>query len=909
MASSKRSTESAHDIFRPKQRPLDVFFVPKSIAVIGATEAQHSVGRAILSNLIRSPFAGGVFPVNPKHSTVLGLKAYPTISDVPAEVDLAVIATPAQTVPAVVSGCVDAAVGGAVIISAGFRERGPAGVALEEEIRAHLRRGDMRIIGPNCLGVMSPRSALNTTFAAPMVRLGNVAFISQSGALLTAILDWSLQENIGYSAIVSTGSMLDVGWGDLIDYFCDDPQTQSIMLYMESVGDARSFLSAAREVTLSKPVIVLKAGRTEAAAKAAASHTGTLSGSDDVLEAAFRRSGVLRVGTIAELFSMAEVLSKQPRPKGPRLTILTNAGGPAVLATDHLIALEGELTQLAPQTLEALDQFLPPHWSHNNPVDILGDAKPERYAKAVEIVGKDPNADGLLVILAPQDITDPTQAAEVLGRFAQTSEKPILASWMGGAGVAAGVAVLNQAGIPTFAYPDSAVQAFCSMWRYTYNLRGLYETPLPLSEQRGDTLALAQKEIDAVRASGRALMTEIESKRLLAAYGIPTVPTRIAKTEEVAVRLAGETGYPVVLKLHSDTITHKSDVGGVQLNLTDEVDVRKAYQRIQSNVCLRLGAQHFGGVTVQPMVRGDGYELILGSSVDPQFGPVLLFGTGGQLVEVFKDRALALPPLNTTLALRMMEQTRIYAALKGVRGREPIDLSALEQVLVKFSQLVVEQPRIKEIDINPLLVSSDQIVALDARIILFGSEVAAEELPTPAIRPYPVKYVTPWRLRDGTEIIIRPIRPDDEPLLAKLHETLSAHTVYLRYLHAMKLSQRVAHDRLSRLCFIDYAREMALVAEYHNQNERSIIAVGRLIKLRAQNDAEFAILITDRYQRLGLGTELLRRLIQVGRDEHIGRIVAYIHPENAGMQLTCKKLGFTLRPLLGEGVVAAEIIL
>ncbi|HZT83504.1 MAG TPA: CoA-binding protein, partial [Gemmataceae bacterium] len=469
--------ELAHDILRPARRPLDVFFSPATVAVVGATETPGSVGRTVLWNLISSPFGGTVFPVNPKRPSVLGIKAYPGVKAVPAPVDLAVVVTPAPAVPAVVADCLEAGVKGAIIISAGFKEVGAAGAALERQVRDRLRGGRMRVIGPNCLGVMSPRTGLNATFAAGMARPGNVGFLSQSGALLTAILDWSLRANVGFSAVASLGSMLDVGWGDLIDYLGDDPHTHSIVLYMESIGDARSFLSAARAVALHKPVIVIKAGRTEAAAKAAASHTGSLTGSDEVLNAAFRRCGVLRVDSIADVFALADVLSKQPRPRGPRLTILTNAGGPGVLATDALIADGGELAPLAPETLAALDALLPPQWSHGNPVDILGDAGPDRYAKAVEVAARDPNSDGLLVVLTPQAMTDPTQTAEYLRPHARSTGKPVLASWMGGAGVEAGVAILNRADIPNFPYPDTAARVFHSMWRYSYNLRALFETP------------------------------------------------------------------------------------------------------------------------------------------------------------------------------------------------------------------------------------------------------------------------------------------------------------------------------------------------------------------------------------------------------------------------------------------------
>ncbi|TAK01781.1 MAG: GNAT family N-acetyltransferase [Candidatus Manganitrophaceae bacterium] len=921
--------EPAHDLLRARHHPLDLFFSPKMVALIGATETEGSVGRTILRNLIGSPFGGVVFPINPKRASVLGIKAYPNIGSVPEPVDLAVIATPAKTVPGVIRECVEAGVRGAIIISAGFKEAGAAGVELERQILAEARRGKMRIIGPNCLGVMNPLTGLNATFAGTMARAGTVGFISQSGALCTAILDWSLQEMVGFSAFVSIGSMLDVNWGDLIDYLGNDPRTQSIVLYMESIGDARSFLSAAREVALTKPIIVIKAGRTKAAAKAAASHTGALTGSDEVLHAAFRRSGVLRVNNIADLFYMAEVLAKQPRPKGPRLTIVTNAGGPAVLATDALILTGGELAEPAPQTIEALNQLLPPHWSRGNPIDILGDASAERYAQAVEIAAKDPNSDGLLAILAPQAMTDPTQTAERLKAFARLDGKPLLASWMGGPDVAAGVTILNRAGIPTFSYPDTAVRAFNYMWRYSYNLRSLYETPV-LAAEEGIDHAAAERLIQTVRKSGRTLFTELESKQLLAAYNLPTVETRIAKSAEEAVQIAGKIGYPVVVKLHSETITHKSDVGGVQLNLTGAAAVRRAYRAIEKSV----PAGDFLGVTVQPMIARDGYELILGSSLDPEFGPVLLFGAGGTLVEVFQDRALGLPPLTTTLAHRIMEQTKIFTALKGVRGKQPVDLTQLAQLLVRFSRLVVEQRWIKEIDINPLLVSPERQVALDARVVVHGKEVREEALPKPAIRPYPTQYAGQYTFKDGTPVTIRPIRPEDEPLMVRFHQTLSDQSVYLRYFQTLKLSQRTAHERLTRICFIDYDREMALVVERKDPKtagrgdigersgvdphaspphrpppaeDREILGAARLTKIYGTEEAEFAILISDRYQCQGLGTELLRRLIQIGRDEHLKKIRADILPDNTAMQRICKKLGFRLRHKVGDPLVAAEL--
>src|ERR1700722_6503430 len=882
----------------PQRLGLDAMFAPASVAVIGATGRPGTVGRTVLENLLRPTFQGKVYAVNARHDEVLGQKTYKSISDIPQSVDLAIVATPAATVNLIIGECVDAHTKSVVVISAGFKDRGAEGAALEQQIKEKLRNTPIRLIGPNCLGIMNPRIGLNATFAKDPPAAGSVAFLSQSGALLSAILDWSHREQVGFSAIVSPGSMLDVGWGDLIYHFGDDPHTKSILLYMESVGDARSFLSAAREVALTKPIIVIKAGRSEAASRAAASHTGALTGSDEVLDAAFRRSGVLRVRTIADLFYMAEALGRQPRPKGPRLTILTNAGGPGVLATDSLVANGGELTSLSPETIRRLDEFLPAHWSHNNPVDLLGDADPERYARALEIVSQDPNSDGLLVILAPQAMTDPLQIAQRLTPYAKGSGKPVLASWMGGNSIAAGEAALNAAGIPTFPYADTAARAFTYMWRYTYTLRGLYETPT-LTETGLESGARHRVDqiIQNARTRGRVLLTEFESKQLLSLYGIPTVETHVTSSEEEAVGTASQIGFPVVLKVFSHTITHKTEVGGVKLNLHDEASVRSAYRAIKSSVTQKVGAEQFAGVTVEPMVNVDGYELILGSSVDAQFGPVILFGSGGQLVEVYRDRALALPPLNTTLAVRLMEQTRVFRALQGVRGRTAADLATLEKVLVRFSRLVVEQPWIKEMDINPLVASPERIIALDARVVLYGPAVKLEQLPKPAIRPYPLQYVSPWTMKDGNRVTIRPIRPEDEPLIVKLHETLSDRSVYLRYFCSLSLNRRIAHERLLKICFGDYDREMALVAELTDSvtGDRRIVAVGRLSKLHGRNEAEVAVLVSDNYQKLGLGSELLRRIVEVARDEKLSQVSAEMLTDNLAMQVIMKRLGFRVR--------------
>lgn len=879
---------------------LDAIFKPRSVAVVGATERPNTVGRTILYNLITNPFGGVVYPVNPTRESVLGIKAYPSISACPGEIDLVVIVTPAQTVPALVQEAVDNGVKGAIIISAGFKERGPEGIAAEQEI-LRIANGKMRIIGPNCLGVMNPIGGMNATFAAAMANKGNIGFLSQSGAMCTSVLDYSFQENMGFSAFVSVGSMLDVDWGDLIYYLGDDPNTEAIVIYMEAVGNARSFLSAAREVALKKPIIVVKAGRTDVGAKAAASHTGSLTGSDEVLDAAFRRVGVLRVERISDIFYTAEVLSKQPRPKGKRLSIITNAGGPGVLATDALIRDGGELAPLSEQTIDELNKFLPSAWSHANPIDILGDATPETYAKSLEVAAKDENADGMLIILTPQAMTDPTLTAENLKPYANLG-KPVIASWMGGEDVKEGEQILAQAGIPSFPFPDTAVRLFNYMWKYSYSLRGLYQVPNITDESGGYDLAAAKKILAGVREQGRTILTETESKAVLAAYGIPTIPMHVVDSAESAIKAANEMGYPVVVKLNSETITHKTDVGGVRLNLQNEQDVQEAFEAIKRNVLKKYSEADFQGVSVQPMIKlTDGYELIVGSSKDPQFGPVLLFGSGGTMVEVFKDRALALPPLTTTLARRMMEQTKIYEALHGIRGRDPVDIAMLEKIMVRFGQLAAEHPEIEEMDINPLFVSDKHILALDARIVLHPADTDLRHVAQPAIRPYPNDQASQFNAPNGKKLAVRPIKPEDEPMAVDFHMSLSEQTVKLRYMYNFPLEERITHERLAALTFVDYDRQVALVAIDDSEAASKMVAVARLKYLSGTKEvAEFSILVADEYQGQGLGSYLLEQLLTIGKREGVQRVFGKLLVKNNKSVEFLHNFGFTTAPLPNE---------
>ena len=841
----------------------------------------------MFSNLLAASFTGKVYAVNPNHDQVLGQPSFPNIGSIEGPVELAVIATPAETVPGVIRECALKRVKAAIVISAGFREIGSRGRELEHQIRQEAACADIRIIGPNCLGVMSPYSGLNATFAGTMARPGKVAFLSQSGALCTAVLDWSLRNNLGFSAFVSTGSMVDVGWGDLIDHLGNDSHTKAILLYIESIDDTRAFLSAAREVALAKPIIVVKAGRTEAASAAASSHTGAMTGSDAVLDAAFDRCGVMRVNRISDLFYMADLLSKQPRPKGPRLTIVTNAGGPGVLAADSLIGSGGELAPISAASMDQLNALLPPHWSHSNPVDILGDATAERFEKAVRILAQEPDSgDGMLLIMTPQAVATSASVAERLKELPKTPGRPFLASFMGGASAEQASQIIEQAGLPNFPYPDTAARFFANMWHYASHLKSLYETPVASRNPDADIEAAAAV-LNRVRLAGRTLLTETEAKCVLEAHGIRTAHSEVAHTPDEAAAIAVVTGYPVVLKLDSMAITHKTDVGGVKLNIRNESALREAFDELAA-------IPGFEGVAVEPMVAAkSGYEVILGSSCDPQFGPVILFGSGGELVEVYKDRALGLPPLNSTLARRLMEETRIYAALRGVRGRAPCDLAALEDTMVRFSSLILIHPEIAEIDVNPLLVSPEGCIALDARMALHPIGISP---PRPAIRPYPIEYT--WE-QDGA--LIRPIRPEDEPLMIQFHKTLSDQTVYFRYFAMIRLSQRISHERLSRICFIDYDREVALVAVKNGE----LAAVGRVSRIRGTDDVEFAVLVNDRFQRQGWGTKILGHLIEVARAEGRSAVVGEILLENQGMQRMCRKLGFRLEQNIADGVVRA----
>jgi acetyltransferase len=673
---------------------------------------------------------------------------------------------------------------------------------------------------------------------------------------------------------------------------------------MESIGNPRSFLSAAKEVAFTKPIIVIKAGKTKESALAASSHTGALTGSDEVLNVAFRRVGVLRVNSIADLFYMADILSKQPRPKGPNLSIITNAGGPGVIATDALIKSGGKLSKISKDKMEELNGVLPKEWSHNNPIDILGDATPEIYSKTVEIIAKDENSDGILVILTPQYMTDPKGVANVLKPFSKGLKKPLIASFMGEEKIEKGDDILANSNIPNFPYPDVACEAFSYMWNYSYNLKEIYETPLIRDEEEEKILKKRKKIskiFEGVLKDNRTLLDERESKEVLEAFDIPTVLTKVAKSKEEAKEIAKDIGFPVVLKVYSKTITHKSDVGGVKLNLKSEGEVEKAFQEIFDSVKKFLKEEDFQGVTVQKMVSSNGHELILGSSTDSQFGPVILFGMGGKLVEVFKDRSLALPPLNSTLANHLMERTRIFQALKGVRGEKGIDLNFLETVLIRFSKLISEYPIIKECDINPLLATPDEIIVLDARVVLYKE---GEKRINFAIRPYPVEYIKLSSTKEGIPITFRPIKPEDEFSVSSFLETISKETI-LKELDYEKLFER---ERLIKMCFTDYDREMTLIAEVENKGEKEVIALSRLIKILNTEDAIFSMVVKKSWRGKKVGSNFLKYLIDVAKKEKIKIIKAKILKKHFIMQKIFEELNFKMRESKCGKMIYVEVI-
>ncbi|MCF7920752.1 MAG: acetate--CoA ligase family protein [Candidatus Cloacimonetes bacterium] len=874
-------------------KKLSKLFNPKVIAIIGASGKEGTVGHSLIKNIIGSGFDGIVYPINPKRTNILGVKTYPSLELVPDQVDLAIIATAAAAVPAIVEDCGIHGVSGIVLISAGFAEiGGEEGKAMLKRISDTIKKYNMRMIGPNCLGFIKPSIKLNASFANRMALPGKIAFISQSGALCTAILDWSVKQNVGFSHFVSIGSALDVSFHDLIDYFGSDPQTTSIVIYMESLTDARSFLSAARAFSRNKPIIVLKAGKSSEGAKAAMSHTGSLAGNDFVFDAAFKRAGVIRVDTIAELFNIAQALAMQEKPAGKRIAIVTNAGGPGVIATDTLIANGGELANLSEETMTELNSCLSPNWSKNNPVDVIGDARPVDYENAVEACLKDKGVDGVLVILTPQSMTNPTETAFRITQVAKKSNKTLLASWMGADDVEEGRKLLEANSIPVYDTPEDAVLCFMLMSHYTRNLELLHETPAQIPSKFHPRVEESRELIKEVLADNRTVMTEFEAKRLLDFYQISVVKNGLATTEDEAVKISERIGYPLVMKIASPDILHKTDVGGVILNISSSEEARNSYKKIMSSVNAKMPDADIRGIFVEQMSKRK-YELIIGCKKDPIFGPTIVFGMGGVAVEIFKDTTVGLPPLNMALAMRLIEDTKIYKLIKGYRGMPGADIEAIQFLLYKFSYLLMDFPQILEIDINPFGVDERGGIVLDAKVILDDKVVIDEKNPYKhlVISPYPSKYIKDIVLDNGLPVTLRPIKPEDELMEKEMFSNFSERTQRFRFFQLIK---DISHDQLIRYTQIDYDREIAIIAEVTDEGRKKMAGVARLIADQYNETAEFAIVIADPWHSHGLGNKITDYILEIAKTHGIKTVYASILAVNHIMLHMFRTRGFKL---------------
>lgn len=871
---------------------LDKIFHPKSIAVIGASGREKSIGSILMHNLIKGGYSEKIYPVNYKSRVICNLPVFPSVLNIKAPVDLAVIATPIATVPQIIKECVEAGVGGIVIISAGGKETGEKGKELESEIKKAAEGSGIRIIGPNCLGVISCVSNMNASFASHMPLKGKMALVSQSGAICTTILDLSIREKMGFSYFISVGSMLDADFADLIDYLGNDYRVSSIVLYIENLTRFRSFMSAARAVSRIKPIIVYKAGKTKIGAKAAASHTGALAGEDAVYDTAFKRAGIIRVKTFEELFDCAELLAKQSQPADFGLAIVTNAGALGVMAVDALDGYGMTPVQLSAETVEKLDKVLPSHWSHGNPIDILGDASPKRFSDVVRICINAPEINIILLLTVPQGVTNPSDIARSVAGFLKEKSFPLFVSWIGGQVMEEGRKILNNAGIVTFDTAERAVRAFMDFYHYSKNIVMLQEVPPKFP---GGELKFDREKAEAIIKQGLArknkLLTEIEAKELVSAYGIAVNLTQIAGSEDEAVYESKKTGFPVAMKIFSRDITHKSDAGGVKLNLTDEKDVRNAFKKVMEDAKAYNSNAKIEGVTIQSMLRRPDYELIMGAKKDRDFGPVILFGMGGIMTEILKDRSLGLPPLNRLLARRMIEDTKVYRILQGYRNHPPANILLIEEMLIRLAQLVTDFAEIEEIDINPVLVVGDEVCAVDARVLLKASDVISPlHL---VVSPYPNEHEIHIKVKGGIEVFIRPIRPEDAPLFTDLFNSLSSRSVYRRFFSHIK---RLSHSMLARFTQIDYDRHIALIAMDESSDSDEMVGVARIILEVIEKKADFSVLVRDSWQGKGIGTELLERCLKIARAQgNIKKVQGIVLPENTGMLKLGRKLGFEIK--------------
>ena len=887
-------------------RKLDSLFRPKRIALLGVSNDPNSVGGITLKNLIGGGFNGVVYPINPKREAVMGVPCYPDVKSLPKTPDLAIIMTAAKMVPQLVTECGESGINGIIIMSAGFKEVGEEGKLLEGKVHEKLAQfPDMRIIGPNCLGIIVPGIKLNASFAEGMPKKGHVAFISQSGALCTSILDRAKETKIGFSYFVSIGNSMDVNFGDLIDYFGQDPNTKSIILYVESLTDTRMFMSAARAFARKKPIIVYKSGRFPESAEAAASHTGALASEDSIYDAVFRRAGLARVYDIGNIFDFTDLIGRRRVPKGSGLAVVTNAGGPGVMATDNLISMGGKLVHLTDATIQNLNEVLPDYWSHGNPVDVIGDATPERFAKATEIVLADENVDAVLVILTPQAMTKPTQTAEAISNLTNRTSKLIMAAWVGGVSMRDGIEVLTNAGIAAYLTPEQAIRAFMTLSRYSRNLEMLYETPLevPVSFSY-DRENLRKKYLEKVFPKAD-ILSEKDSKLLICDYGIPSTQPVLAKNEDEAVAFAIEKGFPVVLKVQSPDITHKLDVGGVALDVKSEEMVRATFQNMLKSISEKLPEAHIDGVSIQKMVdTRDAVELIMGFKKDKLFGTVMLIGMGGTSAELLNDKRLEFPPLNEKLAMQMLQSLKIYPLLTGYRGSKAKNIKKLVEVMIRLSYMAADYPEIEELDINPLIVTPDDVIALDARIVVDRDAIGKDHgyFSHLLLRPYPERLIKPAMLKGDVPVLLRPIKPEDEPLWLEMLGSCSKESIYSRFRYDFRFN---SHEVATQFCYIDYTREMGIVAEIDFEGRKKLIGVGRLIADPDIETAEYAVLITDEWQKKELGFILTKYCIEIAKMVRVKRLAAETTQDNKAMIAVFRKLGFKIH-FNGDGTVSVS---
>ncbi len=875
--------------------PIRTILNPKTIALIGATERENSFARAVLENLLLSKDRT-VFPVNPCRKSVLGLTCYPTIEDVPAHIDLAFIVSRAARVPGFVEACGKAGVGGIIIASSGFRETGPQGKCLEDMLIEIGKKHGVRIIGPNSMGIIRPNENLNAAIVRTNLKKGKIAFVSQSEAFGRTLLDWGISAHIGFSMFTSLGSMIDVDFADLIDFLGEDPHTKNIMIYIEeSIGQVKKFISAARGVARNKPLIVLKPALPVPEPMNARTHTGMLADTEQVYDAVFRRTGAVRVDGAADLFNVAGILSAEHLSEGPRLLIVTNARGVGIMAANTLLRLGGELATLSDKTVEELDRVLPPYWKKENPLDILRDADVDRFTAAVNIGLGDPGVDGVLVIFTPQTAATPVELAQAVSDVAKNAWKPVYTAWMGGREVQKGREILRQNSIPTYDTPEEVVKTYLYLYRYKRNLGLLYETPEELPINHAPPNKNLKAYIRKAANAGASVLTEADSMRFLTNYGIPVLKARTVQSVDDAVQAAAEIGYPLVLKVSSPDIIFRIDVGGVATGITSEQELREEYAKLVTRVTGHVPDACIQGVTIQKMLEKIDYEIILGSRKDPIFGSVILFGMGGIAVQLFRDFSIGLPPLNQTLARRLMEETRIYKMLKGYRNKPPADVRQLEQIIVSFSNLIADFPEIAESDINPIAISNGVAYALDARIVL-DKEFRESAVPYPhlVISPYPSRYIVPWTLSEEVSLLLRPIKPEDAPLLAEMYATISEEAFHGRFFQS---SRKASQGMCERQCSIDYDREMGIVAEVKENGKKRIIGMGILITEPGQKSGEFAILVHDDYQGKGLGYKLIDMLIGIAQDKGLEEIFGIVLTKNRRMLSVCKMLGFTVERL------------